>query len=445
MKLRVFFIATVSSLLAACGGSSDNGFAGGVGGGGTCSVDDQKAGILELMRSDYFWNDLLPDDVDLSTYATPEALLADLITVQPLDRFSFIADRAADTALFEEGEFAGFGFSTTLLDEATNDVRFVRVFGGSPADNGGIVRGQRLLAVDGVDVGTILDNEGLSEAFGPSEVGIQRTLRIRNPDNSEFDAVLTKAVVTIDPVPQVRTYTIGTTTYGYLEFWSFIRTANDQLRDAIASFRTAGITDIIVDLRYNGGGRVDTALLFGDLLGGAVATGQVFGQQRYNQSRESENLSFRFNQLAQSMNLSRVVFITTGGTASASELVINGMEPAVSVQLVGSTTFGKPVGQEAGQYCDSTKLLRAINFEFVNGLGDGQYFDGLPVDCQAADDVTTVVGVQGDPSLDAALTLLSTGACPIVGGLDANKAVEPIVPFRPPAPRTSAEADFYAF
>ncbi len=443
MKLRVLLTAIVSSFLAACGGGG--GGISGVGGGASCSIDDQKADILALMQANYLYNDLLPSDVNIDDFATPEALLESLTSVQPLDRFSFIADAAADAALFNEGEFVGFGFSTTVLDPATDDVRFVRVFGGGPADDGGIERGQRLLSVDGVDVGTLLDTTGLSEAFGPSDPGVTRTLRVRNLDGSEFDAVLTKRVVTIDPVPQVRTYTIGTTTYGYIEFWTFIATANDQLAQAFVDFGNAGITDIIVDLRYNGGGRVDTAEFFGDLLGGLVATGRIFSQTLFNQSRELDNRTELFEQRSQSLNLSSVVFITTGGTASASELVINGLEPEVNVQLVGSTTFGKPVGQEGFRYCDTTKLLRPTTFETVNGLGNGDYFDGLPVDCEAEDDVTVPVGIQGDPSLDAALTLISTGACPVVGGLDANKAAQPIAPFRPPAARTSAEAYVYAY
>jgi hypothetical protein len=110
------------------------------------------------------------------------------------------------------------------------------------------------------------------------------------------------------------------------------------------------------------------------------------------------------------MNLSRLVVIATSGTASASELVINSMETHVDVTIVGDTTFGKPVGQVGALFCD--KILRATAFETLNSLNEGGYFNGLPVDCPAADDITEVVGSATDPNLTAALTYLETGACP---------------------------------
>jgi hypothetical protein len=110
------------------------------------------------------------------------------------------------------------------------------------------------------------------------------------------------------------------------------------------------------------------------------------------------------------MNLSRLVVIATSGTASASELVINSMETHVDVTIVGDTTFGKPVGQVGALFCD--KILRATAFETLNSLNEGGYFNGLPVDCPAADDITEDVGLATDPNLITALTYLETGACP---------------------------------
>ncbi|MEO0346974.1 MAG: S41 family peptidase [Pseudomonadota bacterium] len=446
MKFRQILVVTLSALAVGCGGGSDGGgFAGGGVGGGSCTVDDEKTFVLNTMRDIWFWNTQLPADVDLSAYATAEELLVFLTSFEPLDRFSFIDSAAADAAFFNEGEFVGFGFTSSLVDEATNDVRFLRVFSGSPAAAGGLSRGQRLLQVDGVDVATLLAGDGLGAAFGPSEEGVVRTLRIRNLDNSEFDAVLTKTTFTIDPVPQTRTYTIGGSTYGYLEFSTFISTANDQLDAAFADFNTAGITDLIIDLRYNGGGRVDTAEFFGDLLGGFIASGQVFSETRFNEDNEINNRTDLFQQRANSLSTSRLVFITTGGSASASELVINSLEPVASVDLVGSDTFGKPVGQIGATFCNDTKILRPTAFETVNSLGQGQYFDGLPVDCQADDDFTTEVGSQADPSTAAALELLSTGACPVVSAQDINKPSPTASKFRPPAARNAAEANAYVF
>ncbi|MEM7611371.1 MAG: S41 family peptidase [Pseudomonadota bacterium] len=439
MNKSLIILVATATFLVGCGGGSGDGFAGPQTGTSECSNDGQKSFVLEAMRDIYFWNDLLPTNVDLNQFASPEELLVSLTSVQPLDRFSFIGSAAADAAFFNEGETVAFGFSTTFL--SADDVRFVRVFAGSPADNAGIERGQRLLAVDGRTIAEIEAAEGLGEAFGPSETGVQRTLRIQLPDNSEFDAVLTKAVFTIDPVPQVRTYTINGTTFGYIELSTFISTAQAPLEAALSDFNQAGINDLILDLRYNGGGLVSIANLLGDLLGGRVAQGRVFSETLFNDGNIDENVTEFFDLLNQSMNLSRLVVITTGGTASASELVINSMEPEVQVQLVGSDTFGKPVGQVGIVFCE--KILRPTAFETVNNLGEGRYFDGLPVDCPAADDVFSEVGSQQDPSTAAALALLSTGACPPAPAQ--AKAVQEIAPFTPPRARTTAQAEAYIY
>ncbi|MEM9172784.1 MAG: S41 family peptidase, partial [Pseudomonadota bacterium] len=338
--------------------------------------------------------------------------------------------------------FAGFGFSSTRL--ADNSVAFTRVFSGSPAANGGIERGQTLVAVDGRTVAVIDAAEGLGEAFGPSEEGITRTLTVRRQDNTTFDATLTKAVVTIDPVPQSRVINFNGARYGYLEFATFISTASSELEAAFGEFNNQGITDLILDLRYNGGGLVSIANELGDYLGGSVANGLVFSETLFNRLNTASNSVERFGRLAQSMNLSRLVVITTGGTASASELVINSMEPHVQVQLVGADTFGKPVGQVGVTFCE--KILRPTAFETVNSLGNGQYFGGLPVDCAADDDLTLPTGDVNEASTAAAIALLNTGSCPVVSLPNgAQKTLADVRAFRPEQPRTVAQATAYAW
>lgn len=114
----------------------------------------------------------------------------------------------------------------------------------------------------------------------------------------------------------------------------------------------------------------------------------------------------------------RLVVIATDGTASASELVTNSMEPHAEVLIVGSTTFGKPVGQLGIEFCD--KIIRPTAFESVNANGEGGYFDGLPADCNVPDDLSIEVGADNDPNLTTALTLLDTGACPLATATATN-------------------------
>ncbi|MEN7342769.1 MAG: S41 family peptidase [Pseudomonadota bacterium] len=438
-RITGFFVAS-ALILTGCGGGSGGGVTGPEVGSDACSIDGQKQFVLDQMRDVYFWNDLLPTSVNLASYDSPEALLEFLTSFQPLDTFSFIGSAAADAAFFGEGQFVGFGFSSRFVSD--NEVRFTRVFANSPAGLGGLARGQTLVAVDGRSIAEIEANEGLSAAFGPSEEGIERTLTILQ-NGVERDVTLTKAVVTIDPVPQIGTFEVSNVTYGYIEFYTFISTANAELDTVFGQFAANNINSVIIDMRYNGGGLVSVAERLGDQLGGITNEGDIFSDTRFNANNAASNSIRRFQRLASSVNLTELVVLTSGGTASASELVINGLEPVTSVRLVGANTFGKPVGQVGITFCD--KILRPTAFETVNGLGEGGFFDGLPVDCEAVDDLDTPTGSRQDPMVDTALTLLSTGICPAPAvPVTTKPAVDPrSLPVL--KPRNAAEEYAYAY
>jgi len=404
-KLLLLLIAAVAS---AC--SSDSGSSVPL---SSCSVDGQKQFVVDAMREWYFWNNLLPADVDISQFATPDDVLEFLTTFspddgtgQPIDRFSFINSAQADQAFFGEGKFEGFGFSSRFV--AADDLRLTRVFLDSPAFRAGLRRGQRILELNGRTIAEIQAAEGISAVFAMPTLDFM----MREPDNNEFSVSIAKEVVTIDPVPQYRIIDAGGgRNVGYIELASFISTANIQMDAAFAQFNAAGVNEVIIDLRYNGGGLVSTANLLGDFFGGDVAENLVFSKTVFNDLRASaNNVTAFFDRLGNSVSLSRLVVIATGNTASASELVINGMEPHVEVTIVGANTFGKPVGQVGLEFCE--QILRPTAFQTMNANDFGDYFDGLPVDCAAADDLNVAVGADTDPNMIAALGFLATGACP---------------------------------
>ena len=191
---------------------------------------------------------------------------------------------------------------------------------------------------------------------------------------------------------------------GYLEFRTFISTAPSKLRAAFATFMQAGVRKVIVDTRYNGGGLISVADTFASLLAGPANAGKVQSYELYNQANSFLNPpATTFFPEVNAIDLDAIVFITTDSSASATELVINVLEPYVNdVALVGAPTFGKPVGQEAQDFCD--QRLRYVTFEVVNARREGRYFSGLPVDCPADDDFTLPVGDMAEASLAAALT-----------------------------------------
>ena len=383
-----------------------------------CENDGQKQFVLDNLYAWYLWNDLLPPNINIEDYATPEELVVEVTTTfgpkdtngNPVDRFSSVGSAQADAEFFGEGKFEGFGFSYRTVDAATDDIRLSRVFSGSPAEMGGLARGQQFVSLDGRSIAEIQANEGIGAAFGNTTV----LFEMRNPDGTVISSSITKDVVTITPVPQWRLIDMGpgVPAVGYMELAQFISTADPVFDTVFQAFRDAQVTDVIIDLRYNGGGLVSTANLLGDYLGGAVAQNLVFSSTEFNADRAAANNNMEFfNLLGNSINLDSLVVVATRGTASASELVTNGMIPHVRVAIVGDRTFGKPVGQIGLTFCD--KILRPTSFRTANADGAGDYFDGLPVDCPVADDLNFAVGADDDPNMVAAMSYLNTGACPV--------------------------------
>ena len=390
-----------------------------------CSVSTQNQFVLDQMLVWYLWNDRLPASVDLDAYASPEELLDFLTTFSPddgtgnpVDRFSFLTTATSDQQFFGEGKFEGFGFSSSF--ESDDDWRLTRVFFDSPANRGGLARGQRIVALDGRGVAEIEADEGVFAYLDANDT-VEFTMRPVGGSvdgSNDFPTALSKDIVTIDPLPQSRVIDgSGGRKIGYIEFATFISTANPGFETIFANFNSESVTEVIIDMRYNGGGLVSTAELFSDYLGGRIASNLVFSRTEYNADRNDEfnpeDLIARFARLGNSMDLTDLVIIATSGTASASELVINGLDPHTRVTIVGDNTFGKPVGQVGLELAGCDVLLRPTSFKTVNSLGEGDFFDGLPVDCPAADDLDIPVGADNDPNLVAALTYLETGACPI--------------------------------
>ena len=205
---------------------------------------------------------------------------------------------------------------------------------------------------------------------------------------------------------------------------------------------------MIIDLRYNGGGLVDVADIFGDLLGSG-RTGQVWSRTVLRASKSSENTTRAFRNEANAIAPTRIAVITTDASASASELVTNSLIPylGTNMALVGGNTFGKPVGQFGFDLAACDLRVRAVTFQTVNAAGQGEYFSGLasvvPNTCRAGDDITRPLGDPGEASIRTALDFLAGRSCtPIAGdakGDIAQRAIldlperQPLMPERPRA------------
>ena len=443
--IRLACIVVTATAVAGCGGGGQNQSAASS---DPCSVNIQLQAVRAIMEEWYFFNDEPAQqqkyaNLDINDFPSAEALLS-FLRFEPgqFDRgFSFITTTEADEQFFGEGEFVGFGFGSKFVDPPFNvDRRLTQVFSDSPAAVAGFQRGQRVLEIDGRTIAEINAAGGVNAALGANTEGLTRTFLMRPLTGADFEVEIAKALVTINPVPLTTTFDVAGTTVGYVDFRTFISTADNVLDQAFADFEAQSVSALVIDLRYNGGGLVSIAEILADLIGGAIANDQILSETRFNSSKSVLNLIKLFQQrLPGSLTLlQQVVFITTASSASASELVINAMLPHTVVALVGGTTFGKPVGQSAFGYCDDELLLRPVTFETVNALAEGQYYDGIGTTCSAADELGFPLGDPAEASLAAALSYIESGTCGAVAFQ--SKPVAPTVQYQdiPRAPGAPA-------
>jgi carboxyl-terminal processing protease len=455
-KLRALTALIASLSLIACssgGGAPSSGSpgAGGSGSGGSaispptstdCSLRARQNWAAAQLDEWYLFPETLPTTRNPADFANVQDYLDALTATaraQSKDRFfTYITSIEEENAFFSSGRTAAFGIRIQT-DTATRRVLVADAYEGAPALAAGLDRGAEILAI-GPNIGSLRSvasiiasdgAAGVSDAFGPSTVGTTRALEFQD-GNGRRTVTISKANFDIQPVSPrygVQLLNDRGRRIAYLNMRTFIDTADGQLRNAFATFRSQGVTDFIIDFRYNGGGLVDIADLMGDLLGEDRATGDVFSTTDYRASKAQFNETRRFRRQPQSVAPVRIAFITTSASASASELVINGMQPWLRDQLilVGSNTFGKPVGQIARDRSACDDRLRVVAFETRNADRQGGYYNGLastvPRSCTAQDEFARPMGDPQEASTRAALDALGGASCSPIGTVSTAQSV----------------------
>jgi carboxyl-terminal processing protease len=371
-----------------------------------CTRLSQNLFVRDVLDQYYLWYRELPP-LNPANYVSPEAYL-DAVRYRPLDEtFSYITDRAANEAFYGESQFVGLGFSTQLSGQ---EMRILQVFPDSPASEAGFARGDRVLQVNGRTIAQLIDDGTIGSAFGASEPGVTVSVLFRSRAGDEHRVSMTKRVVTSPTVSLTRTFRVDGRIVGYLFFRNFVNPSYQALDDAFAALREAGATELVLDVRYNGGGLVDVAVHLASLVGGVPTQGRVFATFQHNDKNTALNEDLRFETApTQALDLSRLFVIATRSSASASELVINSLRPHIPVIVVGDSTYGKPVGQYGFTFCD--KVLAPVSFKLVNSEGQGDFFGGIAPDCRAGDDIEHDLGSAEESSLAEALTYVRTGVC----------------------------------
>ncbi len=410
----------------------------------------------------YLWYDEITD-IDPITAIDPETQLVydrlgyfdQLKTMETTasgadkDRFHFTQDTAARFERVSTGSSAGYGGQYAFLESRPpRDVRIAFTEANSPFADQNVRRGAKILEIDGVDAvngGTQADVDTLNAALFPSEPGETHTFVFEDSPGAEPRSVtVTSATVVSDPVLTSTVLEEGDDKVGYVVFNTFgTSTAERRLFETFTDLAAADVDDLVLDLRYNGGGFLDIASQLGYMIAGDKSAGQTFETLQFNDKFPTRNpvtneiirptpffnqtLGFSLNEGTPlpTLNLDRVFILSTSGTCSASEAVINSLRGIdVEVILVGDTTCGKPFGFYTTDNCGVS--YSTIQFQGVNAKGFGDFGDGfspgtqgttvsgeLVQGCVIPDDYSAQLGDTDEAMLKGALAYQSTGECPI--------------------------------
>jgi carboxyl-terminal processing protease len=414
----------------------------------------------------YLWFDEVQDQ-DPSGYTTDASYFAVLKTTattasgNPKDKFHFTYATSTWEALSQTGVEAGYGADFVII--SGTPPRNVVVAYNEPGSQAAsapanLVRGVQLVGIDGVDLVNANDQasvDTLNAGLSPQSVGETHTFSVLDVGSTTPRSVtLVSANVTTTPVQNVHTIVAPSgAMVGYMLFNDHLATAESELVAAFTQLQTAGVQDLVLDLRYNGGGYLDIASEVAYMIAGpAVTSGQTFELTQFNSKHPTTDpvsgqtitpvgfhtmtlgFSGAAGQALPSLNLPRVFVLTSSSTCSASESIINSLQ-GVNVQVIqiGTTTCGKPYGFYPADNCGVTYF--SIQFQGVNAQGFGNYPDGFTPQntiaeqgvrvpgCSVADDFTHALGDSSEAMLASALAYQGTGSCPAAPSAVAPKPI----------------------
>jgi len=396
----------------------------------------------------YFWNDVIPAYAQFnprqykgSTELQSASNVMNAIKkLQSLDRFSFVVSKEESDGL-QTGEDKDYGFflkAGSVDKELPYDSVYwfvTYVYDQSSAGAAGVKRGWIINKIDGTQLQYDQPSVNLlnNTFFGNTTAA---NFEFKKPDGTTSAASLSKTSFQANSVLYKNVIVSGSNKVGYLVFNQFFgEPSRTELTNAFNFFQSEGINELVVDLRYNPGGSTETQNALADLIAPAAADNQKMYTYQFNQQLQQGNFpllkkkpGFGNVSFAESINtvnykkagalgLSRVFFIVTGSTASASELLINNLRPYMTVKLVGDTTYGKPVGffpiEIASKYA-----IYPISFRTINSAGNADYYNGFAPDQLTPDGVDKDWGDVSEPSLAAVLKYLNTGSFRVAASED---------------------------
>lgn len=377
--------------------------------------------IDDNMSLYYLWNEFIPTGIDYTRESDPKAFFFKLL-YRDLDKWSQITDDYPKLESELNGDPVTMGYRPAFYLTGNNNVIIVvsYVYPGSPAEEAGLKRGNIILSIDNKQ----LDTTNYQDLYSGTSYQVQLGAVVGNSLVYTGESLnMTARTTMTDPAIYYQLFEQEGHKIGYLVYVEFIKGPNEmylrQLDNIFNEFKAEGISDLIIDLRYNPGGEVDAAVYLASLIAPApVATGnETLVNLNYNhdlqQYMEYNNhddlLSYKFTNTTSNIGLNRVCFLTTSSSASASELVIIGLDPYMEVILVGEPTFGKYTGAWVIPDDNMKWAIMPIVSKFSNSVGFTDFFDGLMPDHQVDDDLFSAVpfGDLSDPMVAKALEQLT--------------------------------------
>lgn len=388
---------------------------------GNSNPDLVKDSSVIFAKDIYLWNTQIPADFTGRNYADPAAIMT---AIRPysieagfntaVDRWSFAIKKTewnqmsgGVSTLSGTGNAAG-DFGLSVFFRAENDLRVSLVEPASPAGLAGIKPGWRITQING---NSNMSTSNASTIVNNVYYAGSGNFTFTKPDGSKVTKQLSAAHYTEKPVYLDTVYNINASRIGYFVYNSFlgnITQISGQLQQVFNRFASQQITDLVIDLRYNGGGYVSLAEQMANYLVPNSANGGLMMKQLYNSQNAQNNTTSYFRKTG-GPNLNTVYFIVSKSSASASELLINTLKPYMDVQIIGpSATHGKPVGFFPIPVGDW--YVFPVSFKTTNKNGEGDYYNGLPVNAQVPDGLDKDWGNINENCLATAIKDITTGS-----------------------------------
>jgi len=399
----------------------------------------------------YYWVDQVPKDLKWyddkfngsSLLETGSRLMGTIASYSPKlngvpkDKYSFIDVKGTVSSELEGGRKGGYGYMVgAAMDQNAKIHLFIEYsYKESDAFKKGLKRGDEIIAINNktnMNLNDSAASDRINHALFQSE---SVSLKLKRPDQTVYSAQLSISDFHLNPVLFHDIYTVDGKKVGYFVFNSFVSVSPDapngadakaEIDTVFAKFQDAGVDELIVDLRYNGGGAVVTTEFLDNLIAPASTVGKEMYNYEYNDQvtslfKNNDNLKnlitpIKFESVGHNLDLKRVFFVTSGGTASAAELTINNLKPYMDVEIVGDTTYGKPVGfftipisfvtEDKGY--QHVADMYSINFKSINSNGISDYFEGMIPNVLYHDYVDVRWG-RNDPILGSIFSKIKTG------------------------------------